>query len=653
MSNKTKVIINAFIVIFLLSGIVLCTSTIQGILLSIGEKIIGRKFNHPEHWTLLMVRVGVLSFFFAIFFGWLLLRENTIYQNILAEHKQKIEFFASLCIIFMTFFIFMMPFVIFGKNSVMTIHDNMDGGVALFRYIHNHKLFWAFDEQIPLFGGISTLFLNREGFALYNFLYCLLPTYTGYVVNHIISAVIGFLCMYFLQKMLFKQTNTIILILTSLAYAMLPSVTVYKMAVATLPFVPVLFYKLMATKERKWIVLSFVYPFMSEFSSVGLFVCGFWLIAMIVVNIKERRLNKRLFLGFLLICIGFFVVISRLIYMRFVIHEPLNRDFFTIAPVPFIRSFIRYFFHGHYHSATLQDRLVNWVILGVLIAMFIKYLKNKQQKQSYFNLVILICLGISLFCSIIAALSDAKIMDKIIRVIFPPLTGISLTRIYTVTRVACYVAFTTSLLYIAENRKLLGISYAIAVLQLIIVFMGFFPTHVAYADSKPTWRKNLMGNEDISWNEFYSEKLFLHIKNSICYNNEPVCAVGYHPSVLLYNDFTTIDGYISVYPRSQQVLWHNLMKPEFDRNPEDMHYFDSWGGRRYVYNKDLPYKPTREKYHEPVNLYINMNILKKDFRCKYILSRAELSNVAEIGLKHRGTFDLPESLYVIWVYEVE
>ena len=111
----------------------------------------------------------------------------------------------------------------------------------------------------------------------------------------------------------------------------------------------------------------------------------------------------------------------------------------------------------------------------------------------------------------------------------------SLIRIYMVTRVACYVAFTTSLLYIAENRKLLGISYAIAVLQLIIVFTGFSPTHVEYADSKPTWRKNLMGNEDISWNEFYSEKLFLQIKNSICYNNEPVCAVGYHPSVLLYN----------------------------------------------------------------------------------------------------------------------
>lgn len=72
-----------------------------------------------------------------------------------------------------------------------------------------------------------------------------------------------------------------------------------------------------------------------------------------------------------------------------------------------------------------------------------------------------------------------------------------------------------------------------------------------------------------------------------------------------------------------------------------------------MYNKDLRYTPTREKYHKPVDLYIDMNILKNDYHCKYVLSRAELSNSVELGLKHKGTFDLPESIYVIWVYEVE
>lgn len=127
-----------------------------------------------------------------------------------------------------------------------------------------------------------------------------------------------------------------------------------------------------------------------------------------------------------------------------------------------------------------------------------------------------------------------------------------------------------------------------------------------YADSKSTWRKNIIESDDITWREFYSEKQFKQIKETISYNGEPVCAVDYHPGVLLYNDLNAIDGYLSVFPYEKQLRWHNLIKPEFDRNPEDMQYFDSWGGRRYVYNKDLRYTPTREKYHKPVDLYIDI-----------------------------------------------
>lgn len=95
------------------------------------------------------------------------------------------------------------------------------------------------------------------------------------------------------------------------------------------------------------------------------------------------------------------------------------------------------------------------------------------------------------------------------------------------------------------------------------------------------------------------------------------------------------------------------MEPEFERNEQDKYYFDSWEVRRYVYNKDLSWELTREKYHDAVDLYINMDILKKDFGGKYILSRAELSNADELGLKNIGAFDFSDSIYCIWVYEVK
>lgn len=654
MNKKEKNLLSVFIVLFLFFGTALCSKYLQSLLLGIGEDILGRAFNNPGFWISLMTRIGFFFIISSLISIWLLIREHKKYQTLYSIHKDKINYSLPLCIPIIVFLFFVIPFVIFGKNSVITIHDNLDGSAAFFHYIHQHKLFWAFDKEVPLFGGTSTLFINREGFYLYNFIYCLLPTYVGYVVNHIVCIVLGFFCMFFLQKLIFKQENIIIIILTSLAYAVLPSVAVYKMAVATLPFVPILFFKLMTTKEKRWIIISLVYPFLSEFSSVGLFICGFWFMAMIIICIKKKELNKRLLFGFILICVGFLICISRLIYMRFILQETLNRDFETVNPIPFIHSLITYFFSGYYHSATLQNRLIDWVILGVSIIIIIKTLKNKKMQYSYLAVVLFSCLLTMLFCSIIAALSEAKIMDKIVNVVFPPLKGVSFTRIYMISRVTCYVAFTASLLYIANKEEHKGIAYSFAILQLVIIFLS----NTFYSDSELTWKKNIVSSNDISWTniswkEFFSEKQFSKIKDSINYSGEPVCAVGYHPSVLLYNDFNTIDGYLSVYPRRQQLLWHNLMEPEFERNEQDKNYFDSWGGRRYVYNKDLSWEPTREKYHDAVDLYINMDILKKDFGCKYILSRAELSNAVELGLKNVGTFDSADSIYCIWVYEVE
>lgn len=636
-------------VVFIIGGIVLNIPTLQNYLIIFGGKILGRPLNHISLWVGIMVKSASISIGAGLLAIWLYIRTTEKYQQIYNSQKEKNDFGICVSLVVFFFLLFILPFIIFGENSVITIHDNLDDSVPRFHYIHQHKLFWIFNKQLPVLDNLSTLFFNREGFSIYNAIYCLLPTYVGYVVNHALCILIGFFSMLMMQRLIFKNDNKIIITLTSLAFALLPVICVYKMGVATIPFAVVIFYKLLITKEKRWFAISFIYPFFSELSAIGLFVCGFWLLAIIFFTIKEKKLNLRILYGLALIVVGFCMTNSRLIYMRFVVHEPLNRDFLTVEPTSFIKSFITFFFNGYYHAATIQNRLLDWVVLITSGIIFVKSVKNKEKNKGFYKIILIICLSLGVFCALVAALSESKIMDKIIAAILPPLEGVSLTRIYTIARVSWYVAFTTSLLYIASSKEYEGVAYVLGIIQILIIFIE----NPHYADSEPTWRKNIIGSDDITWREFYSEKQFKQIKETISYNGEPVCAVGYHPGVLLYNDLNAIDGYISVFPYEKQLRWHNLLKPEFDRNPEDMQYFDSWGGRRYVYNKDLRYTPTREKYHKPVDLYIDMNILKNDYHCKYVLSRAELSNSVELGLKHKGTFDLQESIYVIWVYEVE
>lgn len=50
---------------------------------------------------------------------------------------------------------------------------------------------------------------------------------------------------------------------------------------------------------------------------------------------------------------------------------------------------------------------------------------------------------------------------------------------------------------------------------------------------------------EITYAEFFDTSLFEEIKKDIGYNGEKVVAFGFHPSVLIYNGFTTIDGYSS------------------------------------------------------------------------------------------------------------
>jgi len=607
----------------------------------------------PDFWRNILFDTSIILFCCGLMLLATILCETKMFQKWYSPKKEKVDLY--FCVFASIFFLclFVLPFVLFGENSVITIHDNLDDSVPRFSYIHKHQLLWKFNETIPVMNGISTVFFNREGFSLYNFIYCLFPTYIGYVVNYAVCILLGFFSMFYLQKTLFKNGNTIILVLTSWAYALLPSICSYKMALASLPLAALIFYNLTTKKEKKWLVLSFVFPFFSELSGVGIFICCLWLLASVVASIKERKINFYLFAAWLLLIAGYGLVNFHLIYIRFVIAEPLNRDFFTIPPDPFLYSFLTFFFSGYYHAPTLQNRLVAWLVLGVF--SYLIYKTNRKHDISILteNKILIIGIIVCFFCALIAALSDSHIIGKMLKIICPPLAGVSFARFYTLERLFWYIAFAASLLFIARNVKYRGLTYTLALLQMIFIFEGApWPSSPFYYDSKPTWSRNLGGGNDISWSEFFSEALFDRVKKDMKYNGEKVAALGFHPGVLLYNDFNTIDGYISFYPYKEQVLWHELMRPEFEQDRFSMNYFDSWGGRRYIYNKELSYQPIRTKKKESVDLMIDSNMLRNVYECKYILSRAKIKNEKDLSIKLIKSYE-GDYFYNLWVYSVD
>ena len=156
----------------------------------------------------------------------------------------------------------------------------------------------------------------------------------------------------------------------------------------------------------------------------------------------------------------------------------------------------------------------------------------------------------------------------------------------------------------------------------------------------------------ITYKEFFSTDLFENIKEDIDYNQEGFIAYGFHPSVLAYNDFNTIDTYMSAHSMDYQIKFREVIAPRLEIDESNRSYYDTWGGRTYIFG-DLGYEPTKYKPvdGESYTLSINSEALK-ELGGEYILSRAEISNSQELGINLMNDYDSEDSLYHIFVYRV-
>lgn len=561
-----------------------------------------------------------------------------------------------------------LPYIIWGQDCVISIHDNLDWNIATLKYTRDSGLFFPFNKVSEIWGNMNSIYISNT-FTLISFIFYIFPTFPAYVITYFLSLAIGFFSMLALLKIIFnegndKEKNNILFVVAAI-YSVLPIIPYWRIAVAALPLFGVLFYNQWKNPKLFNLLLFFLYAFITDFGSVALFICGFYLLGIIAISIQQRKINWSLLGGLIALSCGIVIANLKMFYMRLFINEPLNRDFFTIAPADFLSSFMGYLTYGYYHVFSAH----RWVLIFTFIIFCIKLFfevksfcvtdKRKTVKTFVLHLsnemkIIVISVFFAILFSMLAALSDAKKLE-FIGLIIPPLNGFSFTRLYIFNQVLWYVAFTAALIIFG---KFLKGRIRMLVIYCVLFFQVLYICTYAgnYNDSAITWYHKLRDlNKDggITYREFFSEELFDKIKVDIDYNNEPVIAVGYHPSVLLYNGFNSIDGYISMYPYSDMLRFRNLIQPELEHDEETRDYYDVWGGRRYIYNSELSYGPTRDPHVDAITLRIDEKIFRDDFKGKYILSRAEISNAEELGLKYKGTFDSQESIYIIWVYMVE
>ena len=266
---------------------------------------------------------------------------------------------------------------------------------------------------------------------------------------------------------------------------------------------------------------------------------------------------------------------------------------------------------------------------------FFKLLKNKY-------ILVLIFIVIN---SIIAGLYYASGVREIVAVLIPPLKGWNFGRTVWFNPFLWYIMF---LIVLFEIKKEI-IIYILCIIQLIIVLL----TPRLYNDFLKTLYYNTVKTTTnaLSYQEFYSEKLFEIIKEDIGYSNEKAVAFGFFSSILNFNKIHTLDGYHNAYSLEYKNKFKKIILPELLIDKRNKDYFEAWGGRAYIFSNEIYYDPRKILRKYEANLIIDENEFKK-LGGVYIFSRVKIINYQEKKLKFIKKYSNKNSPYIIYLYRV-
>lgn len=551
-------------------------------------------------------------------------------------------------------------FCIFGESSIISVHDNLDLFIAQFQMLKNTDSFFAHGADVPFLGGISRDNLPSE-FSLYTMLFMLLPSYWAYVTGYLIKIVIAvFSCVLLAKDFCGESYEKYrpLVFMTGLAYGILNVFPAFGIPFASIPLVIYLVRRIYRTPSLKWYAALFFYPVLSYFSYFGLFILAYMAVSFIWLWIRDKRLPLRLLLAVLVLSAGCIACEYRLFGVMLFGEEETIRSTMeagSFGAGEIVGTVLEGFTKGMFHAESMHTYLVMPACLLYFLYLNITYIKNKNGKGIFHDTYNLLMLAL-VFNSIVYGIYYFEPFRRLVETICPPLTGWQFNRTIFFNPFVWYASFFLVLkrMYDMDKRLWRYAANGLSVLAILIIILSGTRYNDLYHTCYAKAYELLKGKQsnDLSYEEFYSVKLFEKAKEDLQYCGQWSAAYGFHPAVLEYNDISTVDGYLGFYEQYYKEDFRKVIAPALERVPESKEYFDTWGARAYLYSgTDLSIVAAVRDYQvTDHDIYIDIDAFKA-IGGRYIFSRIELSNAEEAGLKLAGTYTDAGSPYILYVYQ--
>lgn len=567
-------------------------------------------------------------------------------RTAMIRRREKHLHYLTAAIVIAAFCWAILPMLILQEDYVFTIHDGLDSYAAWVQAVCDHHMWYRLLDPMPFLHGIEGKYVMLS-YTLYDLLNCGLGFVKGQIATRIIAVFMGFFSMREMLKRLFPEADAFqkdMICLLAAAYAVTPVSPIRVLGYASLPLSVILFLSLREKDKFSWYTaLAFVLPLLSSFQAVYIFVCAFWALFTIIDTVAKKKLNINLLVAFIGMCIV--SILSHIsIFMVLFTASESNRGLRLQEATGFnVSKFVNYLLHGIYFSSPLHGRVLLLLTGLGTVLVIVQYWKGERGLKNKTALAVL-AFGwfFWIFSALIRTLQEGGLKTGLFFI-----DGYQWGESIALMRLIWYLMLAAILFSTLSNRLWRCVLYGAICLQMVNIAIN----PATYNDVYWTMT-SLAGSQEstaITLREFYSSDLFDEIREDIGYDGQYAAAYGFHPAVLTYNGFNTLDGYVSVHSMQWQLQFREIIAPALQRYEDKQQYYDGWGGRMYLYG-ELPFQPTRDKNSEPAPLYIDTDAFVK-YGGMYILSRAEISNAEALGLEFINDFDSEESLYHIYLYQ--
>lgn len=552
-------------------------------------------------------------------------------------------------------------FLYFGERSYIAVHDNMDLFLAQFQMLKNTDSFWKHGVKMPFLGGISRDNLPSE-LSLYSMLYMIFPTFTAYVIGLFLKAVLAMVSFRLLAKELYPEKYLFyrpLIYMTGFVYGILNVFPAFGFAFASMPLAAYLLIRIYRKPAKYLYGLLFLYPLVSYFSYMGLFLLGYVVIAVIWLSIRDKKPAWSLMAGFLALALGYVVCEYRLFGQMLLSDEVTIRSSIVNADLSageVLREIFTVWKEGIFHADGVHGKVVLPVCVLYFIMNNISYIIKKQPRRilkDRFNLVMLFLV----FNSAIYGLYDCGPVRRLVETLVPPLEGWQFNRTVFFNPFLWYCALFLVLIRIYDMGviQMWGANLIICISVVTVILSPGRYNDLYYTCYYRAY-EYFHGTEvdELDYEQFYAVDLFERIKEDIGYDGEWSLAYGMHPAVLEYNGIATLDGYLGFYAQQYKEDFRKIIAPALERVEESRIYYDEWGARAYLYSgTDLSIvRATKSIQATDRNIYVDVEGIKA-LDGKYLFSRIELGNAKETGLAPVGSYTSEDGSYTIYVYMVQ